>query len=76
MMNFNKEDWLYQYTRYLNSRYYQYKKDDISNLAFESKKKKIKIVKSLEDITCPKYKIYELNKLRKIFDEKLVNKKV
>lgn len=71
MMNFNKEDWLYQYTRYLNSRYYQYKNDEISNLAFYSKKRKIKIVKSLEDITCPKAKLNELNKCRLIFEENL-----
>lgn len=69
-MDFNKEDWLYQYTRYLNSRYYQNKNDEISKIVFLSKKNGIKIVKSLEEISCPKEKIDKLRACKQIFEEK------
>lgn len=69
-MEFDKEDWLYQYTRYLNSRYYQKKNDEISKVAFLSKKSNIKIVKSLEEIMCPPEKINKVRACRQVFEEK------
>lgn len=68
-MEFDKEDWLYQYTRYLNSRYYQKKNDEISKVAFLSKKSNIKIVKSLEEIMCSPEKINKVRACRQVFEE-------
>ena len=70
-MDFDKEDWLYQYTRYLNSRYYQKKADEISKVAFLSKKNNIKIVKSLEEITYSKEKLNTLRACKQKYEEQM-----
>ena len=72
-MVFNKEDWLYQYTRYLNSRYYQNKNDEISRAAFFSKKNNIKIIKSLEEITISPQKLKKLNRCREKLEYNIQN---
>lgn len=69
-LKFNDESWLYNYTSYLNSRFYQYQNDIISKTAFLAKKAKIHILKRLDEIDVSSAIVDKIKQCRFEFEKK------
>lgn len=69
-MTFSQENWLVEYTNYLNSRYYNHENNTICKTAKAAKKEGVQIVKSLDEIICSADIIKKIKERQKTFEYK------